>query len=104
MEVARRGAFSRLLPSSGSACTDKKSTRVWISPCDVSPGKLVSMLPRKEDKPTVMVEYEKQGHEWATRWTASYETEEWKALLARAYCNFTEDDEGKFVQWLHQAK
>ena len=51
-----------------------------------------------------MAEYEKQGHQWATRWTASYETEEWKALLARAYCNFTADDEGKFVEWLHQAK
>ena len=56
------------------------------------------------DYPTVMAEYEKQGHDWARRWTASYPVEEWKALLTRAYSNFTADDEDKFVQWLHQAK
>ena len=56
------------------------------------------------DYPNVMVEYEKQGHEWATRWTASYGAEDWKDLLARAYSNFTADDEAKFVRWLHQEK
>lgn len=54
------------------------------------------------DYATVMVEYEKQGHDWATRWMAAFPADGWKALLANAYRNFTVDDEKKFTDWLQQ--
>ena len=54
------------------------------------------------DYATVMVEYEKQGHEWATRWMAAFPEDGWKSLLANAYHNFTDDDEKKFTAWLQQ--
>jgi hypothetical protein len=52
------------------------------------------------DYPAVMVEYAKQGHDWAKRWTASYENSQWKALLHAAYRNFSAADETKFETWL----
>lgn len=51
---------------------------------------------------TVMVEYEKQGHEWATRWMAAFPRDGWRTLLANAYRNFTDDDEMKFMVWLQK--
>ena len=52
------------------------------------------------DYADVMVEYEQQGHDWATRWTAAYPDDAWKPLLASAYRNFTAADELKFTRWL----
>ena len=54
------------------------------------------------DYATVMIEYGKQGHDWAMRWMAAFPADGWKTLLANAYRNFTVDDEKKFTAWLQQ--
>ena len=50
------------------------------------------------DYADVMAEYEHQGQDWATRWTAAYPEDAWKPLLASAYRNFTAADELKFTR------
>lgn len=58
-------------------------------------------LRRTIDYPTVMQEYERQGHDWAGRWTAAFPNQGWRPLLRAAYRNFTAADEAKFVDWLN---
>jgi len=63
-----------------------------------------SLLRTEIDYPAVMREYEQQGHEWATRWTAAFSDagEEWKPLLRAAWRNFSAADEAKFTAWLRR--
>eukprot|EP00040_Diaphanoeca_grandis_P010099 m.51727 g.51727 ORF g.51727 m.51727 type:complete len:575 (+) comp21492_c0_seq1:126-1850(+) len=59
------------------------------------------ILRREIDYPTVMMDYEAQGHEWGKQWTSAFPNEGWKPLLHSAYQNFSQSDEDKFMQWLN---
>ena len=56
------------------------------------------------DYAAVMKEYSRQGHEWATRWTAAFPNDGWKPLLRAAYRDFADSDEQKFAAWLRTGR